>query len=217
MIRILSAWILLLGLLSSAPAWAAQPTLTRAQALKAITQAAPIARRAGVERLGDVGTMADADRLVERLSDTDAEVRDLAATAMWKIWGRANDRAIDALYEKGIAQMSQQNLTEALATFSQIIERKPAFAEGWNKRATIRYLMGDYEQSLKDCDEVIKRNPNHFGALSGYAQIYVQLGDFEHAIEYFERALEVNPNLAAAAMAIEFLKPQLEERRRKAI
>lgn len=213
--RATSAWMFFVFVLTVAgTANAVDKALTRAQALKAITQPAPVARRAGALRLGELGTMADADRLVARLADADPQVRELAAEAMWKIWGRSNDRAVDALYQQGIAQMAESKLVEAEATFSKIIERKPAFAEGWNKRATVRYLLGSYEASLKDCDEVLKRNPNHFGALSGYAQIYVNLGDFERAIDYFERALDVNPNLAAAAIAIQFLKQQVEERRR---
>jgi tetratricopeptide (TPR) repeat protein len=76
-----------------------------------------------------------------------------------------------------------------------VIKRKPAFAEGWNKRATALFLAGDFKRSLADCDQVMKRNPNHFGALSGYGQIYFQLEQYEKAISYWKRALKVNPNL----------------------
>ena len=218
--RRLGAWFFIVTLVAvvtlAAPpgAAAADKALTRTQAVKALTQTEPALRRTGVERLGEVGTMADADRLVARLSDDDAQVRELAAASLWMVWSRSNDRAIDALFQRGVTQMSESQLAEAEATFSEIIRRKPAFAEGWNKRATVRFLRGDYEASLKDCAEVMKRNPNHFGALSGYGQIYVTLGDFERAIGYFERALEVNPNLASAALTIEILKQQVEERRR---
>jgi len=214
------AWFFLVALVAvvmlAVPhgAAAADKPLTRAQAVKALAQAEPAQRRSGVVRLGDVGTMADADRQVARLADDDAQVRELAATSLWKVWSRSNDRAIDALFQRGVTQMSESQLAEAEATFSEIIRRKPAFAEGWNKRATVRFLRGDYEASLKDCAEVMKRNPNHFGALSGYGQIYVTLGEFERAIGYFERALEVNPNLANAALTVEILKQQVEERRR---
>jgi tetratricopeptide (TPR) repeat protein len=77
------------------------------------------------------------------------------------------------MYQRGIDQMEAGDLPEAVATFSAIIRRKPAFAEAWNKRATLFYMMGLMEQSLQDCDQVIKRNRNHFGALSGYGQIYL--------------------------------------------
>jgi len=207
----------LLALAFALPLAAADTPLTHAQALKAITQPAAPARLAGVERLGDIGTMADADRLVARLADADAQVRQAAEVAMWRIWSRSGDAAIDALYQRGVRQMQASEWNEALATFSAIIQRKPAFAEGWNKRATIYYLLGEYELSLKDCDEVLKRNRNHFGALSGYGQIYLNQGEFERAMTYFERALKVNPNLPNAAAVIRWLEQQLDEMRRRTI
>ncbi len=190
---------------------------SRAQALKDIAQPLAETRRAAVERLGEVGTMADADRLVASLNDDDAQVRRLAEAAMWRIWSRSGERAIDALHGRGVAQMEAGQLQMALLTFTEVIRRKPAFAEGWNKRATVLYLLGNYEQSMKDCDEVLKRNPNHFGALSGYGQMFMGLGEFERAIEYLERALKVNPNLPGAATAIRALEQQLEDKRRKTI
>ena len=197
------------------PASAADPIQTRAQALRAIEQVSAQERFAGVVRLAELGTMADADRLVARLRDDSDEVRFVAAAAMWQIWGRSGDPAIEVLYQRGVQQMEAAQLPQALATFSDIIRRKPAFAEGWNKRATLYYLMGNFELSLKDCDEVIKRNPNHFGALSGYGQIYLNLGELEKALAYFERALAVNPNLPGAGATVRQLQQQLQEKQRK--
>jgi len=91
-----------------------------------------------------------------------------------------------------------------------VIELKPEFAEGWNKRATVYFLAGQYQRSLADCDQVIRRNPAHFGALSGYGQIYLHLGQPDKALEYFRRALAVNPNLDGVRSTIE----ALEARRR---
>jgi tetratricopeptide (TPR) repeat protein len=219
MFRTLSFCCALLALAAAMPLAAADkaPAPSRAQALKDIEQPLATTRRAAVERLGEVGTMADADRLVASLSDADAQVRRLAEAAMWRIWSRSGDRAIDALQARGVAQMEAGQLEQALLTFTDVIRRKPAFAEGWNKRATVLYLLGNYEQSMKDCDEVLKRNPQHFGALSGYGQMFIGLGEFERAIEYLERALEVNPNLPGAATAIGLLKQQLDDKRKKTI
>ncbi len=207
----------ILALAVCLPLAAADKAPTRAQALKALAQASADVRRAGVERLGEIGTMADADQLVARLHDEDETVRLYANASMWEIWSRSGDRAIDALYARGVQQMEMSNLPEAVATFSEIIRRKPAFAEAWNKRATIYYMMGKFELSMKDCDEVLKRNPNHFGALSGYGQIHLNQGNFEQAIVYFERALKVNPNLRGAPETILLLRRQLKERQDKTI
>ncbi|MEK7837740.1 MAG: tetratricopeptide repeat protein, partial [candidate division NC10 bacterium] len=105
----------------------------------------------------------------------------------------------------------------AIEAFTKIIDQKPDFAEGWNKRATIYYLIGEYEKSLKDCDEVMKRNPSHFGALAGYGQIYLQLGKPERALEYFQRALDVNPNMEQVEAAVEQLKALVIQKRRGTI
>jgi tetratricopeptide (TPR) repeat protein len=94
-----------------------------------------------------------------------------------------------------------------------VIRRRPDFAEGWNRRATVHFMAGDYRRSLADCDEVMKRNPRHFGALAGYGQIYLQLEEYEKAIEYFQRALEVNPNLLGVEIYMEGARQKLRERR----
>jgi tetratricopeptide (TPR) repeat protein len=211
-----SVLMLLLALAVVLPLGAAEP-LTRAQALTAIEDAKADVRRAAVERLGEVGTMDDADRLVARLRDDDNRVRELATEALWEIWGRSGDAAIDALHKRGIEQMTTGQLVAALETYTNIVQRKPAFAEGWNKRATIYFLLGQFELSMKDCDEVLKRNPNHFGALTGLAQMHVLRGEPNQAIEYFERALKLNPNLEGAAQALVLLKRQMEQRRGRSI
>ncbi|MBL8339366.1 MAG: tetratricopeptide repeat protein [Rhodoferax sp.] len=196
----------------------AQPApRTRAQALQALTQPAPPTRLAGVQRLGEIGTMPDADRLVAMLRDDDAKVRLYASVSMWQIWSRSGDRAVDVMYQRGIDQMEAGDLPEAVATFSAIIRRKPAFAEAWNKRATLFYMMGLMEQSLQDCDQVIKRNRNHFGALSGYGQIYLDQGDLARAATYFERALAINPNLPGAATLLLQIRERLQAQRDKTV
>ncbi len=217
MLRAFSLCIVLIAMAASLPLSAADQPATRQQALQAMKHPDPAVRRAAVVRLGEVGAMADADRLVARLGDDDAPVRQLAEAALWQIWSRSGDRAIDALFLRGVQQMGASQLPEALATFSEIVRRKPGFAEGWNKRATVYYLLGQYELSMKDCDEVLRRNRNHFGALSGYGQMVLALGDPDRALPYLERALKVNPNLAAVAATIRLIEQHREARRRRTI
>lgn len=220
MLRALTLCIALTPLASMAatpPLSAADPPITRQQALKAIEHPEPAVRRAAVLRLGEVGAMMDADRLVARLRDDDAPVRQLAEAALWQIWSRSGDRAIDALFLRGVQQMEARQLVEAVATFSEIIRKKPAFAEGWNRRATAYYLLGRFELSMHDCDEVLKRNRNHFGALSGYGQMYLALGDPDRAQPYLERALKVNPNMAGVAATLRLIEQYRESKQRRTI
>ena len=189
---------------------AAAAPMSRAQALVALARSDAATRAAAVERLADVGRMADAPRVLERLGDVDPEVRSVAVAAIWRIWSRSGDPAIDRLFALGLAQMNAAELDAALKTFDEIVRRKPAFAEAWNKRATIYFLLGRFEASLHDCEEVFRRNPQHFGALAGAGQIHLQLGDPRRALEFFRRALDVNPNLAGPAQILPLLEEQVE-------
>ena len=190
---------------------------TRAQALKALDQPSVQARLAAVVRLAEVGTMLDADRVALRLHDEDTQVRWVAGAAMWQIWSRSGNKAIDSQYQRGVELMQAAKLQQAVSTFSDIIKKQPAFAEAWNKRATLYFMLGEYQLSLKDCDEVLKRNRHHFGALSGYAQIYTELGDFKRALGYFERALKVNPSLPNAQSTLKFLQDKLAQKERNTV
>ena len=174
-------------------------------------------RRRAVRILADAGTMADVPRLVKALRDPDYAVRVLADRALWEIWGRSGNQDIARLFETGTHALTEGRWPDAVAAFTKIIERDPDFAEGWNKRATAYYLMGEYRKSLADCDEVIKRNPLHYGALSGYGMIYIQLDQPARALEYFERALAVNPNMDGVRSTIENLREVLIQQRKNAI
>jgi tetratricopeptide (TPR) repeat protein len=194
-----------------------KPAATREQALADLGRSDTDARRRAAIRLGEVGSMADAPALLRALRDPDDGVRALAERAVWQVWSRADDPEVDALFQRGVEQMNQGAAEGAIDTFSAIIKKKPDFAEGWNKRATIYFLIGEYEKSLADCAEVVKRNPDHFGVLSGYGQIYVQLDQPERALDYFQRALKVNPNLHQVEIAVEQLKRLIIEKRKGTI
>jgi len=212
-----AAFLLALAL-AAAPAQASPgPPVTREQALENITKDDVEARRQAAAWLGDVGTMTDSAVLVRALRDADEVVRALAEHSLWQVWSRASDPEIDALFQLGVEQMSRGDAAAAIHTFTTIIQKKPDFAEGWNKRATIYYLVGEYEKSLRDCDEVMKRNPNHWGALAGYGQIYLALDKPELALEYFQKALTVNPNLRNVEAAVAELRRQILEKRKGTI
>lgn len=195
--------------LCASPLAAHSEPATRDEALQALSSGAVDMRREGASALGKLGTMADVPALLDALYDQDSGTRALAESAIWQVWMRSGDPAVDKLLNDGIRQMQDGHMGQALDSFTRVIERMPQFAEGWNKRATAYYLIGDYDRSLKDCDQVIERNPAHFGALSGYGLIYVAKGELETALGYFERALELNPNMPGVQQSIELIQYRL--------
>lgn len=172
-------------------------------------------RAAALHWLGENGLEADAASLAASLNDPDPAVRALAEQAMWRMWSRSGDPVVDRLLASGVELMNSGQLREAILVFDEVISRRPAFAEGWNKRATARYLAGDYRRSLADCDEVLRRNPLHFGALSGSGLIHVQLAEYERALDAFRRALAVNPNMQGVRENVRELERVLDARRRR--
>lgn len=131
---------------------------------------------------------------------------------IWALWTNSGQVDIDGLMAAGLAALSAEDFAEALAAFSDIIERKPDFAEGWNKRATVFYLMGDYQRSTEDIEEVLALEPRHFGALSGLGLIALAIGEPEQALEAFETALLIHPHMAGADTHIRDLRDQIKGR-----
>ena len=121
-----------------------------------------------------------------------------AAAALWEMWHRSGDPQLDSILRQGIDAMERQKVDEAEAIFTRLIQLAPRFAEGWNKRATARFLAQDFTGSIADCRETLARNPNHFGALSGQGLCHMALEQYKEAAELFRRALVVHPHLDGA-------------------
>ena len=127
---------------------------------------------------------------------------------IWNIWSTHPTRKkLTQSLATGSDLISKGELETAYKIFSTIIETAPGWAEGWNKRATVLYLMGRYEDSLNDINEVLKRESRHFGALSGQGLVHIKLGNYEKAIKSYQDAQEVYPSINAAQIMI----PQLRE------
>jgi tetratricopeptide (TPR) repeat protein len=99
----------------------------------------------------------------------------------------------------------------ALAILNRLVGAQPDFAEAWNKRATLHFLMGNYEASLADIDKVLDLEPRHFGALSGRGMIYQRQKKYGAALAAFNDALAINPNMPSVKDAVQALE-KLEQR-----
>jgi tetratricopeptide (TPR) repeat protein len=183
-----------------------------AHALEVLRQGTPAEKLKALELLATLGGMQVMPALVQALRDDDGRVRGATQHVMWAIWLRSGNDEIDALMAKGVQLMESQQYAEAVEVFDQIIARAPKFAEGYNKRATVYYLMQEFEHSIADIHHTLELNPVHFGALSGMGLCYLGLDEPRQALEWFERAIAVNPNMDTIQSYIqqirEFLRNQ---------
>ena len=122
----------------------------------------------------------------------------VAERMLWQLWCQSGAADVDALFRQGAEAMERGELAQAESIFTRIIGQMPAFAEGWNKRATVRYLAENYRGSIEDCREVLARKPHHFGAISGQGLCHMALGEHREAAALFRRVLVIHPHLTAA-------------------
>jgi tetratricopeptide (TPR) repeat protein len=151
------------------------------------------------------------DVLFERLRATSsqAEAR-TAQQQIWQIWSESEDPLVNRLMQDGVQAMAADELAVALDYFNRMVELAPDFAEGWNKRATVYYLMDNYRASVLDIERTLELEPRHFGALSGLGMIYDAIDEPEAALRSFEAAVAVNPHLDGPRQRIDALRRQLQ-------
>src|SRR5919106_745969 len=150
------------------------------------------------------------DMLFERLRVTSSEVEARTAEQqIWQIWSESEDPLVNRLMQDGVQAMAADELAVALDYFNRMVELAPDFAEGWNKRATVYYLMDNYRASVLDIERTLELEPRHFGALSGLGMIYDAIDEPEAALRSFEAAVAVNPHLDGPRQRIEALRRQL--------
>jgi tetratricopeptide (TPR) repeat protein len=152
------------------------------------------------------------DALFTRLKATkDEDEGDTIVTGIWRLWLQSGNAAIDAVMHEAILLMGRAP-TMALPILDDIVTRLPDWAEGWNKRATLLYLMGEHERSLADIDHVLALEPRHFGALAGLGLIRMDQGDSRASLAAFRRALAVNPFLKERHGLIPALEKEVGEK-----
>lgn len=150
--------------------------------------------------------------LFARLQKTDNRLEaETLENLIWGIWFTSDDAQVNRLMDQGSQAMQRQDMRTAIGAFTKIIELAPDFAEGWNRRATALYMIGEYEASRADVAETLAREPRHFGALSGLGLINQAEDRGEEAIQAWEKALEVNPNMPSVQQNIEEMKAKLAD------
>ena len=134
------------------------------------------------------------NNLFKKLNETENQddIRDLISD-IWNIWYEVDDPKVIEYFEKGIQAMNLRNYPLAIRFFNNLIEEDPNFAEGWNKRATVHFMMGNFDQSMQDIIKTLELEPRHFGALDGMGLIFIHQGQFQQAIDVYDKMLEIFP------------------------
>jgi tetratricopeptide (TPR) repeat protein len=158
-----------------------------------------------------IGTAELLDSLLGRLAlaESDQQAK-LIEHGIWQIWSRSGSPTADLLVVQAMKAAEAGQTIKALAMLDTVIASRPQFTEAWNKRATIYFMIGDYDRSLADIARVLEQEPRHFGALAGQGLIYNEQGKPEAAIRSLKRALAINPRLDAARKALKEIEPNFE-------
>ena len=150
------------------------------------------------------------DGLFARLHQTaDPREAQVVQAMIWAVWFESGDDETDRLLALGNDAMGIGDYDVALLQFNAAVSKDPDLAEAWNRRATLFFLMGEYEASIRDIEKTLALEPRHFGALSGLGLVNIGLERFTAARDAFRRALEVNPHAVGARQNIRALEKQI--------
>jgi tetratricopeptide (TPR) repeat protein len=130
---------------------------------------------------------------------------------IWDSWTHAGTMEQNEKLAKAMASMNVGDGPGALKQLDALVVEAPQFAEAWNKRATLYFLLGRMEDSLADIVTTLELEPRHFGALSGRGMIYMRQGKNPEALAAFREALVINPSMTGAKLSIQQLEKLVPE------
>jgi tetratricopeptide (TPR) repeat protein len=172
--------------------------------LLAILALAPGTPRAAQDdpRLGPLFATLKAAKTDEEAAGTEQQI--------WQIWTENKNPEVERLMRAGIAAMNEDDADAALDAFDAVVKYDKNFAEGWNKRASVEFALGDYPASVADIEHTLALEPRHFGALAGLGQIYLAMERKELALKAFRAALAIDPHLPDVRDTVEELEKAVE-------
>lgn len=129
---------------------------------------------------------------------------------IWRQWTQSGQPAVDLLMGQAAGAMAGRNYGLAVLLLDEIVDTAPLFAEGWNRRATLRFVMGEHERSLADIAKVLALEPRHFGALVGRGMIHTTASRWKDALTAYRAALAINPYIGEAKSIIPALEQKVE-------
>ena len=162
----------------------------------------------------DEAVVAKADTQLDSLfSDLKRERNEKAAerlaSRIWEAWYRSGSASVDLMMLWSQQALESKKFDVALDFLDQVVTLQPQYAEGWNRRATVHFLMQNYRKSMADIERTLELEPRHFGALSGMAQIMALTHHDELALQAWQRVLDIYPMLRNAQNEVSRLSEEL--------
>ena len=134
------------------------------------------------------------------------------AQQIWTLWStHPTDQKLTSLLDEGSRLVQDQKLNRAIKVFTEAIELDPNWAEAWNKRATVFYMIGEFQKSQDDIDKVLELEERHFGALAGQGMVNIQLKNYEKAILSYKKAQEIYPSMQSAEIMIKRIENLIKQ------
>ena len=148
------------------------------------------------------------DKLFLELKKDIPSLSSRIAQKIWRLWStHPTDQKLTSLLDEGSRLVQDQQYNRAIDVFTEAIESDPTWAEAWNKRATVFYIVGEFQKSQEDIDKVLGLEERHFGALAGQGMVNIQLKNYDKAKRSYQKAQEIYPALKSSKVMIE----QIEE------
>ena len=130
------------------------------------------------------------------------------AQQIWTLWStHPTDQKLTSILDEGSRLVQDRQLYRAIDVFTEAIELDPTWAEAWNKRATVFYMVGEFQKSQEDIDKVLELEERHFGALAGQGMVSIKLRNYDKAMKSYLKAQEIYPAMKSSKVMIE----QIEE------
>ena len=147
------------------------------------------------------------NQLFNELKANKSKVALIIEQEIWALWStHPSDEKLTARLEEGSQFVREQNYLKAKDIFTEVINLDQSWAEAWNKRATVLYILGEFQKSQDDIDQVLALEQRHFGALAGQGLVNIQLKNYEKAISSYEKAQEIYPSMQSPKLMIEKIK-----------
>ena len=152
------------------------------------------------------------NQLFNELKVNKSKVSSIIEQEIWKIWStHPSDAKLTARLEEGSQFLRNQQLTKAIEIFTEVINLDQNWAEAWNKRATVFYMMGKFKQSQEDIDKVLALEARHFGALAGQGLVNIQLKNYEKAILSYQQVKEIYPSMRSPEIMIRRIEELIKQ------